>query len=141
MNKPSWLFWIVSVVGVIWGGFGVIDYQMTSSGDEEYLKDFPPEMIAWIQDFPAWRQGLWAFSVLAALFGPILLLLRRRFAAPVLIAGATTMIVGFVGHDLLMANGLKYYGAAGTAVSVVIALVSVFFAWYALRQSARGVLR
>ncbi len=140
MTKPSWLFWVVSVLAVLWGAFGVYDFYMTKTGNEEYLKDFPPEMIGWIGDFPMWRTLLWAVGVGAGFIGAVLLLMRNATAVPVLWAGVVAMLVGFIGHDLLMADGVKYYGTAGLIASAVIVVVTVFVAWYAGRSKGQGYL-
>lgn len=140
MTKPSWLFWVVSVLALLWGAFGVFDFYMTTTGNEEYLKDFPPEMIGWIQGFPLWRVILWAFAVGAALVGAVLMLMKRALAVPVLWAGIAAMLIGFVGHDLLMADGAAYYGQAGLIASIIIVAISIAIAWYAGRAKGLGYL-
>ena len=84
MHKPSWFYWIIAVVAVLWGLFGAFDFWMTSTGNEMYLKDFPPEMIAWIKGFPAWRTGLWAVSVGAGALGGVLMLAEGIIVANLL---------------------------------------------------------
>jgi len=141
MNKPSWLFWIVSILAVFWSGFSVFDFYMTKTGNEKYLQDFPPEMIGWIKDFPIWRTALWAVSVFGAFLGAVLLVMRNQLAVPVLWIGVVTMIFGFVGHDILMANGVHYYGQAGLIASCVIVVISVMIAWYASRAKSNEYLK
>ena len=141
MQKPSWLFWIVSIIALLYGVFGGFDFYMTSTGNEKYLKDFPPEMIAWIQDFPLWRTILWGATVAAGVIGPLLMLMRNGLAPTVMWAGVVGMILGFVGHDILMANGVKYYGQMGLIASVVLVVLYVLFAWYASRAKAQGYLK
>lgn len=140
MNKPSWLFWVVSLFALLWGAFGIFDFYMTKTGDEEYLKDFPPEMIGWIAEFPMWRVLLWGLGVGAGLIGALLLIMRRGVAVPVLWTGVGALLVGFVGHDLLMADGVKHYGTEGIIASIVIIMITVAIAWYASRAKGHGVL-
>ena len=140
MNKPGPVYWIVSVAALVWGAFGVFDFYMTSTGNEEYLKDFPTDMIAWIQGFPLWRKIMWALSVGLSALGGVLLVLRIGLASRALWTGAVLMIAGFVFHDLLMADGLKYYGAAGTIASIIIVLVSFGFAMYATHSKNKGYI-
>jgi len=140
MNKPSWLFWVISVVALLWGAFGVFDFYMTTTGNEKYLKDFPPEMIGWIKGFPMWRTFLWGLGVFAGLAGPILMLRRMRVAATLLWTCVAAMLIGFVGHDLLMANGVKYYGQEGMIASIVIVGISIAFALYASHAKKKGYL-
>lgn len=140
MIKPSWLFWTISVLALLWGAFGVFDFYMTLTGNEKYLKDFPPEMIGWIQGFPAWRIFLWGLGVFTALAGPILMLRRMSAAVLVLWIGIAALLVGFVGHDLLMADGVKYYGQAGMIGSIIIVTISLAIALYASHAKKKGYL-
>ncbi|MFQ5563542.1 MAG: hypothetical protein ACE5FO_08225 [Parvularculaceae bacterium] len=140
MTKPSWLFWVVAVLAVLWNGFGVVDYWLTSTGNEEYLKDFDPKIIDWIVSFPLWRDALWIVSVVAGALGGVALILRMRWAALLFLINFVTLVLGFVGHDLLLANGVEMYGQLGLAVSVVIVALSAFFWWYARRALRLGYI-
>jgi len=140
MTKPSWLFWVVSVLALLWGFFGAFDFYMTRTGNEEYLEDFPPEMIAWIGNFPMSRVLLWGLGVGAGLIGALLLLMRRGVAVSVLWVGVAALLIGFIRHDLLMADGVKYYGIPGLIASVFIVIVTVAVAWYAGRAKGNGYL-
>lgn len=140
-QKPSWFYWVIAVLAVLWGLFGGFDFWMTVTGNETYLKDFPPEMIAWIQGFPMWRALLWAISVASGVAGGVLLLMRSAVAVVAFYVNVGTMLIGFLVHDLLMANGVEMYGSAGLIGSAVICVVSIGFALYAHNAARRGVLR
>jgi hypothetical protein len=140
MNKPSWLFWVIAVLALLSGLFNVFDFYMTSSGNEAYLKDFPQEMIGWIQGFPLWRYALWGTTVIAGLAGAILMLARNKYAPLLFWVSVATGVFGFVVHDLVMANGLHYYGTLGTVVSVILISVWTGFALYANRAKSQGYL-
>ena len=140
MNKPSWLFWIVAVLSILWNAFGVFDFWMTSSGDEKHLKDFDPKMIEWIAAFPFWRRAMWAIGVFAGLFGALALLARRRIAITLLLANTVLMVLGFVGHDILLADGIRMYGQLGLITSVVLIAVAAAQWAYADRAGKQGFL-
>lgn len=140
MAKPSWLFWVVAILAILWNAFGVYDYWMTSTGNANYLKDFDPEMIEWIVGFPIWRKAIWAISVFAGLIGALALIARRRVALTLFIISFVLMVVGFAGHDILLANGAKMYGVAGLVGSVVLILAAFGFWQYAERAARAGYL-
>jgi len=140
MNKPSWLFWVIAVLALLWNGFGVFDYWMTSTGNEKYLQDFDPKMIEWILGFPLWRNILWIIAAAAGALGAIALVLRKKIASMLFLINFVTMLLGFVGHDILMANGIEMYGQLGLIASFVIIAVSGFFWWWSNRAAGRGVL-
>lgn len=139
-NKPSWLFWAVAVLAILWNGFGVFDYWMTSTGNEKYLQEFDPKMIEWIENFPMWRDALWLTSVAAGVLGAVALVLRKRIASTLFLINFVTILAGFVGHDILMASGIEMYGVLGLTMSMVIVGLSGLFWWYANRAAARGAL-
>ena len=124
----------------MWNAFGVFDFWMTSSGNEEYLKDYDPNMIAWIKGFPFWRTLLWAIGVFAGLLGGLALIARRRVAVLLLLVNFGLMTLGFVGHDLLLANGVGMYGELGLVGSTVLILVAGAQWLYASRAARRGYL-
>lgn len=140
MTKPSWLFWVVAVLALLWNGFGIFDYWMTSTGNEKYLQDFDPQMIEWILGFPLWRNILWILSVATGALGAIALVLRKKVAVRLFLINIATLLVGFVGHDILMADGVEMYGQMGLAASFIIIGVSVFFLWWSARAAWKGVL-
>ncbi|WOI54678.1 hypothetical protein [Parvularcula sp. LCG005] len=139
MKKPSWAFWTVGILALLWNGFGGYDYYMTQSNNEAYLADYDQEMIAWMQAFPGWRTALWALGVWSAVLASVLMLLRKAWAAPLFVVGPVAIVIGLI-QDV-SAGGLGYYGATGLAMSGVICLVAVFLAWYAHRQKRLGVLK
>ncbi len=113
----------MSIFTLFFWAYGGVDMFFTLTGNEAYLKDFPPQMIVWIQEFPVWRKMLWGFTVLLGTLGGVMLLMKRA-QAPALLWGATMVaLFAFVGHDILMAEGVKNYGHAGIiTASVMIAL-------------------
>lgn len=140
MNKPSWLFWIVAVLALAWNLFGVFDFWMTSTGNEQYLADYDPKMIEWIIGFPAWRKAIWAASVAAGVFGALALFARRRVAVALLLFYFVLMVIGFAGHDILLADGVRMYGQLGLIMSAALIAVAGLQWLYADRAAKKGYL-
>ncbi|MFZ5617340.1 MAG: sugar transporter [Pseudomonadota bacterium] len=140
MNKPSWFFWTVAVLALLWNAFGVFDFWMTSTGDEQYLADYDPQIIEWIIGFPIWRKAIWAASVASGVFGALALLARRRVAVPLLLLYFALMVFGFAGHDILLADGVKMYGALGLIMSAALIAVAGMQWLYADRAAKKGYL-
>lgn len=140
MAKPSWLFWTIALLALLWNAFGVFDFWMTSTGNEEYLREFDPKMIEWIAAFPFWRKAMWATGVFGGLFGAVALILRRRVAVALLIMNFVLMALGFAGHDILLAGGAKMYGPSGLAMSALLIAVAAAEWLYADRAAKQGYL-
>ena len=130
-GKPTFLFWIVSLLAIIWGAFGLIDYYMITTGNAEYIAQLPAAFKEMVDGFPIWRTGLWMASIGGAIIGGLLMLFRSEWAVPFLWLVPITMVIGFVGYDLLMANGIEAYGSYGLIASTIMILISLILALYA----------
>lgn len=130
-GRPTLIFWFVSLFAVIWGIFGCVDYYLISTANPDYLAQLPLRFIELVNGFPLWREVLWGISIAAALIGGLLMLLRTAWAVPVLWAVPISMIVGFVGYDLAMANGIAAYGTYGLVASTIMIIIALILALYA----------
>lgn len=130
-GRPSILFWVVALFAILWGLFGLFDYYMLSTKNPQYMAQLPPKFKDFIDGFPLWREVLWYISLGGALIGGILMLLRSAWAVPFLWAVPVSMIIGFVGYDLLLANGVEAYGTYGLVASTIIIIISLILALYA----------
>lgn len=146
MEKPAstvrprpWHLWMVGILGVLWGSVGAFDYLMTQTRNESYMSQFTPEQLDFFYGFPTWVVAFWALAVWGGLLGTVLLLLRKRFAAPVLLGSLLAMAVTSI-HNYVFSNGLEVSGGAGLAFSGLIFLVAVGLWVYARAMTRKGVL-
>lgn len=138
--KTSVLFWIVTIFALVWGAFGVFDYWATMTGYEPYLAGFPAEMIAWIRDFPDWRNHVWLAGVASGMLAAILLVLRRKLAALFFLVSLLSMVVGLVVHDLAMAGGLAMYRPHDLLIIAGLIIVQTLLWRFAAGAARKGVL-
>ena len=130
---------IVGILSLLWNSYGGYDYVMVNTRNAEYLKQFPAEMIPWMNTFPAWAIGLWAIGVWGSILGSVLLLLRSRHA----VTGFAVSLVGAV-----LGLGFQYMHDMPTSLNTteehdmtaVIITAIVLFWWYARRARAQGLL-
>ncbi len=125
------IFWVLSIFTLFFWAMGGVDMFMTLTGNENYLKDYPPEMVSWLQNFPLLRKVVWALTSLLGTVGGMMLILRRSLAPLFLWMASGLMIISFLGYDLLLANGAHYYGLAGMISNSVMIAVTLLLAWYA----------
>ncbi len=140
-GKPTLLFWAVSILAVIWGISGVIDYYLVTTKHPEYLAQLPAAFNEMISNFPLWREIVWGISIAGALLGGLLMLARSAWAVPVLWAVPISMLIGFVGYDLLIANGIEAYGTYGIIASTIMIIISLILALYAAGCDEDEILR
>ena len=139
--RPSKLFWVIGVVALLWNSFGCLDYTMTQTRNAAYLKMMTPQQMAYIESFPAWAVAAWAVGVWGGAVGSLLLLLRKRAAAPVYLASLLGAVVSQF-YTFFLSNGLEVMGGgAGAAIlPIVIVLVAIGLWLYARKMAEKGVL-
>lgn len=136
---PPKHIWIVGAVAILWNAGGAFDYLMTQTQNEGYMGRFTPEQLEYFYGFPTWVVFFWALAVWGAVLGSILLLLRKKLAAPVFGVSLASMVVTSV-HNFLLTNGLQVMGVGGAAFTVVIFVVAVGLWLYARTMADRAVL-
>jgi hypothetical protein len=140
-NTPL-MFWIVSVVSLLWNGFGGYDYVMTRQKNVEYLGQMgnAQEILAWIDSLPMWVQILWPIGVWASVLGSVLLLLRSRHAVTAFLVSLVGAIASFVGQ-ITVSVPASMDSTMNKVLPILIVVIIAVLWWYARRQVAAGVLR
>lgn len=138
--KAPAYFWLVAVLSLLWNAFGCLDFTMTVTRNPDYLAQFPPEIVDFIDTFPTWAIAVWALGVWGSLLGSVLLLLRSRWAVAAFgasLLGLALSTIYQVSADMpdVMVTG------ANLAITIVIWAVVIALLWFAVRMRARGVLR
>lgn len=138
--KPPAAFWIVSVLALLWNLMGVMAYIMHVTITPEALQALPAEEQRLYTDVPAWATAAFAIAVWVSTLGCILLLLRNRFAVPVLSIAFAGILVQMV-HQLAISKSIEVYGPGGMVMPVLIILIGGFLIWYSRKARALGWLR
>lgn len=133
--------WIVGAIALLWNAFGCFDYLMTMSGDEAYLSQFTPEMIAYWESLPAWTAGMWALGVWGGLVGALLLLMRSRYAVWAFAASLAGSAAAFGYQKILTEMPAGMVTAAMAIMPWVIILAAALQLWYSWAMAKKGVLR
>jgi hypothetical protein len=140
--KAPWHLWLVGAIALLFNAMGAFDYLMWMIEGPPYLAQggMTPAQIALYQNMPFWAVAVWAVGVFAAVIAALLLLLRRRLAAPLF----ALSFVAFLLYALYIygiAHGGAAMGRGMEIMSAVIAALLLFFTWYARTMAERGVLR
>lgn len=140
-RRTPWHLWVVGVIGIFWNGFASFDFVKTKTGGEAYLRaaGMTEAQIAYVLAMPQWTFIIWALGVFSGLLAAILLLLRKRAAAPIFLFSLIMFLLSLV-YTYAMSDGYAVMGNQGMAMQGVVFLACVFFAWYSRRMAALGVL-
>lgn len=142
LAKASPVFWIVSVVSLLWNAFGGYDYIMSRQRNVEYLSQMgnSDEILAWIDAFPMWAQVLWPIGVWGSVLGSVLLLLRSRHAVTAFLISLLGAIGSFAAQ---MGNTLppSMDNTMNKVMPIAILAIIAALWWYSRRVRAQGILR
>jgi hypothetical protein len=136
-RPPAW-FWIVALLGLLWELFGVAMYLM-HVGVLPNSQEMSEAERSLMQSSPTWVTGLFAIGVFAGALGALGLVLRRRWARPLLILSLVAVILQFGGW-LLATDAISVIGPSVFAMPAVIVLVAILLAWLASVGVRRGWL-
>lgn len=135
--KPLTSFWIVSTVGLIWNLLGVMAYLGTVMMTPEALAALPADQQALITATPAWATAAFATAVWGGALGSLLLLLRKKWATPVLIISFVGIVVQMI-HAFFMANSIEVYGPGGMIMPAMVLIIGAWLIWYAKGAEKKG---
>lgn len=138
---PTWRFWTIGIIALLWNGMGALDYTMTQTRNASYLSSFTPEQLAYFYGFPKWAIATWALSVWGGVLGSLALLLRKSWTVQVFAVSLVTMLITFF-HNFVLTDGLSIMGGADAIIfPAVIVAIGIALLRYAQKLSAQGVLR
>ena len=138
-KQPVW-FWIVSVIALIWNGWGVNMYLQQAYDTESYRAMYPdPEMLEMANNTPAWATGAYAIAVFAGLLGCIGLLLRKKWAKPIFVLSLLGVLVSMTYH-LFMSKAFEVYGTEVVVMPIIVTLIAIFLVWFAKKGIAKSWL-
>lgn len=138
-NRPV-LFWIVAALALSWNLFGLWSFWYHFTATPDVVATWPDVQQRIAAATPRWIFVPFAVATIGGVLGSLGLLLRKRWAVPVLLLSLLAIVVQFSSCYLLTPTW-ALTGAGGATLPLCIALVGLFLWWYARRSAARGWLR
>ncbi len=138
--KTPVVFWIVSVLSLLWNSMGAFDYLATHLRLEFYMSNFTPEQLDYFYGFPAWVVAAWALGVWGSFFGSLALLLRKTWAVWLFGVSILGLAVSSV-HNFVLSDGAAMMGEGAVMMTAVIWVIVLVLFFYARAMAKRGVLR
>ena len=133
--------WVIGVVALLWNSVGALDFVMTQTRNEAYLKGLTAAQRDYYLGYPLWVVVAWGIAVWGGVLGSLLLLLRRRVAIPLFLASVACIVLTDI-YIYALSGGLKIMGTAGDlAFGGVILLIGMLLLAYARGMGRSGVLR
>lgn len=133
---PAW-YWLVAVAALLFELAGAYLYASSLTLDPATL---PLDQRALFDATPQWMTIAWGVAIGAGLLGAVGLLLRRRFAQPLLLVSLIAVAVQFSG--IFLVRQLRELTPEDHLIVPVIILVVAYGIWQASKLAQqRGWLR
>ena len=135
---PAW-FRALSVLGLLWNGFGVYMYLDKVGMFRDPLAGLSPAHVELARSVPAWVTGAFAIAVFAGFFGSLLMVAGKRLAAPLLLLSLLAVIVQSI-WVILVSNARAVEGGMAVVMPLLITGVAALLVWLAAKGNAKGWL-
>ncbi|RZA21905.1 MAG: hypothetical protein EOP93_01810 [Lysobacteraceae bacterium] len=136
---PAW-FWVVAALGLLWNLFGLFSFYYHLTATADVIGTWPEPQQRLFEAIPRWVFVPFAIATIGGVLGSLGLLLRKRWAVPVLLLSLLAIIVQFTANYLTTPLW-EVTGVQGALLPATIALVGLFLWWFARKAAARGWLR
>ncbi|SNR33481.1 hypothetical protein SAMN06265371_101398 [Lutibacter agarilyticus] len=135
-SKPPTLFWIITVLALIWNIMGVMAYLGQVYITDEILASLPEADQLYIKNVESWVTAAYATAVFSGVFGCIALLVRKKIAKLLfiisLIAFLAQSAYNFFIQEFMEVQPLQM------AWSFIILSICIFLVWYATIATKRA---
>ncbi|MBT8181744.1 MAG: hypothetical protein KJO53_09160 [Eudoraea sp.] len=121
-TKPPVWFWIVSILALLWNLMGVMAYLGQAYMTEEMKAEYTSEQLALMESTPAWITAAFAIAVWGGLLGCLALLLRKKWAKPLLILSLIGILVQMA-YSFFMTNAAEVYGQVQGVITPLIVII------------------
>ena len=121
VKVPVW-YWIVSVVALLWNLMGAMAYLSQAYMSDEVKAALPAERMELMENMPAWATAAFAFAVWGGVLGCLGLLLRKKWAKPVLVVSLIGILIQ-MGYSFFMTNAVEVYGTVEGVIMPIILIV------------------
>ncbi len=139
ISKPPVWFWVVSVIALLWNLMGVSAYLADAYTSVEQLEQMSQEIRELYEGRPAWATAGFAIAVFAGAIGSIALLLRKKWARPLLILSVLGSIVLNI-HTFFLSNALEVMGANIVIMPIVVIVFGIYLIFFAKKGIQKGWL-
>ena len=128
--KPPMWFWIVSILAFLWNLMGVGAYIQQAFMSIESLEKMTQAERLLYESQPAWVTGAFAIAVWGGTLGCLALLLRKKWAHPILLVSLVG-ILAQMSYMFFMSDAFEIAGSGAMAMPIMIVVVGILLVFFA----------
>ncbi|WP_298475190.1 hypothetical protein [uncultured Maribacter sp.] len=135
--KPPIWFWIVSAIALLWNLAGVGAYlQHTYMSIEDLEKLSQAERLLY-ESQPSWVTAAFAIAVWGGALGCIALLLRKKWAKPMLLVSLLGVLAQMA-HSFFISNSFEVYGPGAMIMPIMVIIIAIALVFFARKSQDRN---
>ncbi|MFK5972553.1 MAG: hypothetical protein QM485_04660 [Flavobacteriaceae bacterium] len=133
---PLLWFWILSIFAFLWNLMGVVAYLGQAFMSIENLEEMTEAERLLYELQPAWVTGAFAIAVWAGALGCLALLLRKKWARPLLFVSLIGILAQMT-YMFFMSNTFEVLGSNAMVMPIMIIVVGtllLFFTRFSIKK-------
>ena len=139
ITKPTPLYWLISIVALIWNFMGIIAYLGQAYISDDALKMLPEENQLYFSNVPAWVTAAFAVAVFGGFLGAIGLIIRKKWTYFLFVISFLAIVAQHV-YNFFIQNYIEMTGSQ-MILPIVTFIVALFLIYFSKQKSQQGVLR
>ena len=135
---PAW-FWIVGFVALLWNVLGLLAFVVSFLTPVEQMSE-DPKVQRLFKNLPLWYHVVFGVAVIAGTLGCVGLLMRARWALPVLVVS----ILGVVAQQsymYFMSDTLEVMGGSAAIMPTMVLVIGIALIGFSKLATGKGWLR
>ena len=138
-NKLGALFWIISVIALVWNLLGVMAFTMQLTMSDEARAQLPELERTMYANIPSWYMMAFGIAVFAGTLGCLALLLRKKWAFILFVISFIAITAQQIYMFALSDIG-KSMNTGQLSMTLSIPIIGLFLIWFARKKAAKGWL-
>ena len=139
ITKPTPLYWLISIIALLWNCMGVAAYLGQAYMSDEALKMLPEENQLYFSNVPAWVTAAFAIAVFGGFLGSIGLIIRKKWANFLFVISFLALVAQHV-YNFFIQNYVEMTGSQ-MILPIVTFIVALFLIYFSKQNSEQGVLK
>lgn len=138
-DSPSFVFWLIAAIGLIWNAFGIVTFVQTVGLSPADIAKLPEAEQTLLLSAPSWVNVVYGIAVFAGTLGCVLLMLKTMWSIPVL-SLSLLAILAQMGQAIFFSDLLEIRGQSAVFLPTAIIMVAIFLLWYANQAKSKRYL-
>lgn len=140
-TKPPIVFWIISVIALLWNLMGVGAFASEFLITPEMMEGMSDAKRALYENSPGWLKIVYGVATISGLLGAIFLLLRKKLALTLFLISLVAVIIQ-MGYSMIASNAIEALGVNQAVVMpLVVICIAAFLVYYARKAIAHDWLK